>query len=338
MKNQNHYIAVGAAVGMLILILDGRTGLDGAREGIMLCLNTLFPSLFPFIFLSILLTGALSGQAIAPLRLLASVCKMPKGSESLLAVGFLGGYPVGAQSVALLERHGQLPNAHAMRMLAFCNNAGPAFIFGILGTMFSGRIVPLLLWLVHIASALVVGFLIPCTGTMCEITPRMKSVCITESLAQASKAMVSICGWVILMRMVLKFLEVWFLWMLPFPMQVVIAGILELSNGCIRLSDLSCEGLRFMIASGLLSFGGICVTLQTFSVTEGISRKLYFPGKILQCCISILLSCLLQYIFPPESRCYWVPAALISAVVAVFIAIILQYSKNNSRIPAAVGV
>ena len=41
------------SLGMLALILDGRTAIEGARQGIGLCLRTVIPSLFPFFVLSI---------------------------------------------------------------------------------------------------------------------------------------------------------------------------------------------------------------------------------------------------------------------------------------------
>ena len=148
MKKQNLRIAIAAAVAMLVLILDSRTALAGASEGISICLNTLIPSLFPFILLSILLAGSLSGQEIPILRPATKHCRIPKGTESLLAIGFLGGYPVGAQNVALLHRAGQLSDQQATRMITICNNAGPAFIFGILGSMFSSCAVPWLLWMI----------------------------------------------------------------------------------------------------------------------------------------------------------------------------------------------
>ena len=47
--------AAGAA--MLMLILDGRTALTGAAEGIDLCIRTVIPALFPFFVLSPLLMG-----------------------------------------------------------------------------------------------------------------------------------------------------------------------------------------------------------------------------------------------------------------------------------------
>lgn len=337
MKRRNITAAV-AAMGMLVLILDGKTALTGASEGIGLCLRTLIPSLFPFFLLSILLTSSLSGETLPFLRPVTDACKIPDGAQSLLAIGFLGGYPVGAQNVAVLYRSGQISGRQAARLIACCNNAGPAFLFGILGPMFTAKTTPWLLWAVHIASALLVTILLPGgTDTKAVQVPR-RHIAITSALEQSVKVMALVCGWVVLMRMVIAFLERWFLWLLPVAVQAAICGILELSNGCIRLSQIEQEGLRFILAGGLLSLGGLCVTLQTASVTDGISMRLYFPGKVLQCCISVLLCCVLQPVFPAAARCEFFIPMLFAGAAAILCLMFLRYSEKSCGIPVLSGV
>lgn len=338
LKKHNTYITIFASVCMLILILDGRTALHGAREGLSLCLDALIPSLFPYLFLSILLIGSLSGQEIRVLHPIARICKIPTGTESILAISFLGGYPAGAQCVSVMKKQGYLTDVQAFHMLSFCNNAGPAFVFGILGSMFSAGSTPWLLWLVQIVSALLVGFLIPASAAASNILPIHNKTSIMNAFKQSLKAMGSICGWVVLMRIFLAFIETWFLRFFSQPVQILIAGILELSNGCIRISELESEGLRFLIASLLLSFGGICVTLQTASVADDIPIKYYLLGKVLQCSISIFLSSLLQVVFPAPMRYDCRIGAVIAVAIFTLTVSILRHSKNNSRIPAAVGV
>ena len=328
MRFQNRLSAFGAAVGMLILILDSKTALIGASKGINLCISNLIPSLFPFFVLSVLMTGSLSGQTVKILRPICSICRMPEGTESLIAVSMLGGYPVGAQNVSFLFRQGQINAVQAARLLAFCNNAGPAFIFGVLGTVFSGRTTPWFLWLIHLVSAFLVAAFLPDMGGEYKIQSQPQNMRITTALSQAVKITATVCGWVVFMRVILAFMDVWFLHHLPLPIQIILSGILELSNGCIRLRELDCEGLCFLIASGLLSLGGICVTLQTASVADGVDMRLYYPGKILQCCISILLSCLFQFSFPAGGRLKntWIFA--IAGVLTILITVILQYTKK----------
>lgn len=331
MNKRNLCTAIAASLGMLALILDGKTALSGAAEGVELCLNTLIPSLFPFFLLSILLTGTLSGQSVSILRPVAKLCKIPAGAESLLAIGLLGGYPVGAQNVALMHRAGQLSDAQAARMVTFCNNAGPAFIFGILGSMFTDPFVPWLLWFIHILSAITVGMVLPGSLESGPTQPLKRQVRVTDAMEKSIRAMGLVCGWVVLMRMILAFLDRWFLWSLPLSAQVAVCGILELSNGCIRLAQLGDEGLRFLLAAAMLSLGGVCVTLQTTSVTDGISKRYYFPGKILQCCVSIVLADLLR---PGNSF----TIAAIAAVIGIGCILSFRIYEKSSRIPAMVSV
>lgn len=330
MKTHNHHIAIVCAAGMLLLILDSQTALNGAAEGINLCISSLIPSLFPFFVLSILLTGALAGQAIKCLKPIGKLCKLPTGSESVFAVCMLGGYPVGAQNISLLLQQGQLTQTEAIRMLGFCNNAGPSFIFGVLGSMFSKKLIPWLLWSIHLLSALIVGILLPAPENTQKISPQAQHIDLTEALSRAVKLQALVCGWIIFMRVILAFIEKWVLLYFPISLQIISSGLLELSNGCIRLSTLPCEGLRFLIASALLSLGGLCVTLQTVSAAKGISMRMYFPGKLLQCNISILLSCFLQWMFPTKSRFISLGIIAISLIAILFIA--LRLRQNNGGI------
>lgn len=328
MRVQNRLLAFGSAAGMLILILDSKTALRGASDGIELCIRTLIPSLFPFFVLSILLTGALSGQAGRWLRSIGAICRIPEGAESLIAVSILGGYPAGAQNVSVLFRLGQINASQAARLLAFCNNAGPAFIFGVLGSIFPAKATPLFLWLIHLLSAFIVASILPDTNGGSKIRLESQTIRVTDALSQGVKVMALVCGWVIFMRIILLFMDVWFLHYLPIPIQIVISGILELSNGCTRLSELESDGLRFLVSSGLLSLGGICVTMQTASVADGIDMRLYYPGKMLQCTISILLSCFFQLSFPAASRLSYSCIITIGLILIIFTIVILQYMKK----------
>lgn len=341
MKNlnkRNVRTAIAASIAMLVLILDSKTALSGAAEGIDLCLKTLVPSLFPYFVLSGLLTGALYGQPFPFLRPVASLCGIPAGAASLFVVGLLGGYPAGARNVSEMHRIGLLPGKQASRMIVFCNNAGPSFIFGILKPLFSDSAIPWLLWGIHILSAMTVGMILPRVPDDCHVRPSARQFRMNDVLYSSLHAMACVCGWVILMRVVLNFLDQWILRLLPVTIQVALSGLLELSNGCIRLTLLQEESLRFLIASAMLALGGICITLQTASVADGVPMYLYFPGKLIQCCASILLASLLCPLIFPGSPCPCYIAVAISATGISVCMLSLRKFKNSSGIPAVVGV
>lgn len=280
-------------VGMFFLIVDGRTALIGAKEGIELCIQTLIPSLFPFFLFSSMLTNSFVGQPLPILRPLGKLFSMPVGMESLLITSFLGGYPVGAQNVASAYAHGKIGKKDAEKMLSFCSNAGPSFLFGIVSFAFPDKRAAWILWGIHIFTAWMVKKLL--------FHPEFNGRIINNNISSgntvflAVKTMASVCGWVVLFRVIVHFLKRWFLWRINASWQIVVTGILELSNGCCELAEIPDPRLRFVICSGILALGGLCVALQTASVVQGLSMKYYCIGKLLHAVLSIIISICIVY-------------------------------------------
>lgn len=277
MKKRPYLAAPAAALGMLVLILDSRTALNGASDGISLCVKTIVPSLFPFIFLS----GTFAAHCPRAGRFACFLSKpfgIPQGAEALLVPALLGGYPVGAQCVYESHRTGITSIHQAQRMLAYCSNVGPAFLFGILPAFFAQSTTVWSIWAIQIFSILSAAFLFSTSY------PASKTAAAPASfgIEQAIWAMLKICGWVILFRVVIGFCRRWFLWMRSPLVQVLIMGTLELSNGCCMLNLIADEKIRFVVCNVLLAFGGLCVLYQTASVCPGLSMRFYLCGKLIQ--------------------------------------------------------
>lgn len=327
---------VAASAGMLALILDAPTALTGATEGIDLCIKTVIPALFPFFMLSALLTGSLTGTDISILRPLGKLCHIPKGAESLFLTGLLGGYPVGAQCISNACLSGQLNKEDASRMLGFCNNAGPAFIFGMSGFLFQRKSIPFILWMIQIASAIITGMVLPGGSAYQKIRSDSKQLKIGQVLRQSLFATATVCGWVVLFRVILSFCDRWYLWFFSPVTKVILTGILELTNGYIGLEVIQDDSLRFILASIFLSFGGICVGLQTSSVTSqaGLDLGFYFPGKAIQSALSILLSGIAAgYLFKTDAIPCFIPAA----ILLILLIILTRMKKTiiSSSIPGS---
>ncbi len=123
---------------------------------------------------------------LSPLQPIAKLFGLPKGGESLLIPAFLGGYPMGAQAISAAYARGQLKKEDASRMLAFCNNAGPAFLFGMIAPLLPEKWMAWSLWGIHIASALVLATVFPISSQ--EIEPSKQPL---PSLAQSMKTSVA---------------------------------------------------------------------------------------------------------------------------------------------------
>ena len=309
-----------------------------AYDGILLCLKVVIPSLFPFFVICTYLNTTISRYDIGLLRPLGQFCKIPNGKESLLLIGFLGGYPVGAQCITQSYICGSLSKREAERMLGFCNNAGPAFIFGMLSAYFPSKYMLWLLWLVQIISSLITAQILPREEISADNRKTShEPFTATDAVHRSIKAMTAVCSWVVLFKILISVL---FSRLNAIPQWVTIplAGILELVNGCSELSSIHSVGLRFVLSSAFLSFGGICVHMQTFAVTNGLQKQIYLMSKVLQTAISILISVILQYyIFPSTIR--FQPSALyICTILSVTLLIVLTFFRKSSRFSAPIVI
>lgn len=288
------YLApVGWALGMLVLILDGKTALSGAARGVELCIGTLIPSLFPFFVLSAMLTSSLAGGG-------------------LMLTGILGGYPVGAGNTAAAYRTGRLSAQDAARLVVLSNCAGPSFLFGIVAPVLENPWDGFLLWGVYLFSVFLLWTLLPVKRSAAG---GHRPVPLQLALSDSVRAMAGVCGWVILMRVVISILDRWVLWLLPAWGQTAVYGLLELSNGCLSLTAIPPD-TRLVAAAGMISFGGLCVILQTASVADGISLGLYFPGKVFQAAVSMLIASFLSPgVISPVVRGVFAVTALVSGAI-----------------------
>lgn len=284
------WVAIFSCAGLAALILNSKTALMSAREGIDLCLGAVIPSLLPFFFLSTMLTACLKGLRAPMLRPVGRLFGIPKGCEPILLIGLCGGYPVGAQCIGQAYRDGTLKKEDARHMLAFCNNCGPAFIFGIIGQQFPFWWAAWLLWLIHVLSALLVAIILPYQARKGAYTAGC-SINLTDALHRSIRVMAHVCGWIIIFRVLSGFLQHWFGFMLSNDAYVILAGILELTNGCVSLHMISDIGIRFLVSSILIALGGLCVTMQTHSVLpDALKKNMYLSGKLMQTIFSATLA------------------------------------------------
>lgn len=294
---QQNITLIAASVVMLILIFDSKTAFIAAQEGLELCIKTVVPSLFPMIFLSSLLTGRISESAGLEFKPAERLIGLPAGSTGLYLTGLLGGYPIGAKCVADSFYSGAISKTAASHALRFINNAGPSFIFGICSLMFSTRIAIWCIWIIQILSSIITGILMKYNSDNSIKPTTTRNIQKKNLLTSSLLAMASICVWVILFRVMLGFMQRWILWLFPSVIQVLVSGVFELTNGACMLATIPDESVRFVICCMLLSFGGICVVMQTKTVISGLPILPYIKGKAVQTlisgCISITLSTIL---------------------------------------------
>lgn len=323
--------ALGLALAGLGLVLAPGQAMEGAKTGLELCYNVIIPSLFPFFVLSNLVVelglasclGRILEPVMRPLFRVSGPC------ASAVALGFVGGYPVGARTALSLYENGLCTKTEAERLLAFCNNSGPAFILGVVGAgVFGDSRVGLLLYLVHALASLLVGLLFRFHGGRERgqsarraggrtIAAVRLSAAFTGSVARSFQNTLSICAFVTFFSVTIQLLTYFGVFTaLAAGLSAVFAplglteewavrlltGLLEISSGVWSLSGAGTLAGRVSMAAFMLGWAGLSVHCQvlSFLADSGLSTRTYILGKLLHGGLSALLVGILARLWPLE--------------------------------------
>lgn len=277
----------GVWLGLLVsigvgLLLYSRAVSATVSEGLSLCGNVLLPSLFPFFVLSSLLVQRCGGSRVAPVPL-------------AFALGAVGGYPVGAKTVAQLYTQGRIGKEQAVSALRFCNNAGPAFVLGAVGVgLLNDGGLGLRLWGIHLVSALLIGLFFRLKSTPVKadgstpvwVSETQGSEGFLQAVTGAWSAFLNVCAFVLIFSVAVCLLE-----QLPWvsslsePWDGLLYGVLELTGGAARLAGGALPRRVMLPAlSFLLGWGGLSVQCQTVDLLRkaGLPCRSYLNAKLMQ--------------------------------------------------------
>lgn len=269
-----------------------------AREGVTLCLQTVLPSLFPFFVLSSLLVQSDVPRQLS--RAMAGVMYPLFGvsgaGASALILGLLGGYPVGARTVAELYGRGEIGREEAEQLLAFCNNSGPGFFLGVCGTaVFGSARAGMYLYLIHVGAALVTGVLLRRDLGL----PRRKAVSrqrapfdLAAAVQGSFAAVGSVSAFVIFFMVLLRLLSlVPALAALPPLPRAALFGFVEMTNG---VNALPATRTGFVLCAAIMNWGGLSVQTQTCAMLAGsaLSARRCVIGKAVQALAGVPLALL----------------------------------------------
>ena len=317
-----------AASALLIataaLVISPGEAINGAKDGLALCFNVIVPSLFPFFVLSSLVVdlglAAYLGRAME--GLMRPLFRVSGSCAAAVALGFIGGYPVGARTALQLYEQGLCSKTEAERLLAFCNNSGPAFILGVVGAgVFGDSRVGLLLYLTHALASLLVGPLFRFYGgweRRRACAPRPKPIqtvtlpaAFTGAVSRALQSTLNICAFVVFFAVVLRLLSAYgalsgaaaLLSLAGFEgewARRLVAGLLELSSGVASLQGGAGLAGRVSMAAFMLGWAGLSVHCQvlSFLVDSGLSARVYLAGKLCHGLIAAALTWGLTRLFP----------------------------------------
>lgn len=295
----NYFLTILIIIFGVCLIFFSSSNIIAVQTSTDLFLNTIFPSLFPFLIVSELLsyTSIISFLSAKCEKIMKPLFNVPGIGAYPFIMGLLSGYPVGAKIVADLRTQNFISKSEGERLLIFTNNAGPLFVIGSIGcSMYLNSTIGFLFLAVNIISSIFTGFIF---GKICgknnrdysntqitELSFSSLANVISKSIRKAFFTLSNVCGFVIIFSLIISMIKTSGILSLINNIWVenFILGIIEITNGIKLISSISSKSLFFnlVFTSILLSSGGICVLLQVWSCTSNtdLSIKPYIFGKI----------------------------------------------------------
>lgn len=307
-----YFVAVGIAftVGFMLLRFPENAG-RGVTRGVKLCLETLIPSMFPFMFLSSFMInyGIVEKLDKFMSPVMQGVFRLPGVCAAAVFFSMTGGLPVGPKMTADLYSGGYITLSQGQRMLFFCMNPGPAFVITAVGYyMFGSERLGLIIYASVLLSSVIIGVLSAFVwGEKTEVLQFRKKetkseslhTALQESLMQSGRSMLTVCAWVILFSCITELVST-----LPVGegARIFICSILEMTNGCRSLAGI----YPVPLIAGVIGFGGICAHMQVMPavIKLKLGIKYFICARILNGGLSVLISMLLLEIFPVAAETF----------------------------------
>lgn len=148
---------------LIKVVLNPALSLNSAKDGILIWLNILLPSLLPFFIISEILIGFgfvdFIGKLLKPL--MKPLFNVPGEGAFPIAMSMLSGYPVGAKLTSRLREKKLITKAEGNRLICFSSTSGPLFMLGAvsIGMLGDSKLIPLII-IPHYLSILVIGLFI----------------------------------------------------------------------------------------------------------------------------------------------------------------------------------
>lgn len=277
------------------LIIKTEEVTQGVNEALLLCVSAVIPTLFPFFVISGIMvnTGMISvlGKFVAPVaRYIFGISG--KGAVAFL-MGLLCGYPTGAKVIADMYKNGCFRKKEAESLLAFCNNSGPLFVIGAVGTkMLGSHLSGIILYAIHALSAIIsaVAFGLFSKRKKEKEKEIFSAVNMGEALAksveQAVLSILNVCGYVVFFACITTLIK-------PYIRDCFLLSLIEVTAGAKGLVMCGLNHAKLMVLlSGAVGFGGVCVLFQVMSAVSavGLSVKKYLIGKTFQAVVAMTIA------------------------------------------------
>lgn len=307
---------------MLLITTNPNRYTSGTISGLKLFFFSVLPGLFPFMFLTKLLTEL--GFLFKITRRLDNFSQGIFGTPGVSIYAFLmsilSGYPIGAKIISDLYEKNLITSQDAQKMSVFCTTSGPIFIIGSVGSLMFGNFkIGVVLYFSHIISSFLLGIFYhlltkkhnfsfqenKCYKT---ITFSKQDHLISHCINQTINSLFVVGAYITIFYLLgeicnsLKIFDFATKLFLPFANKFnisnndvsgILYGILEVTRGAKTLSS-NTSILSVSFCSMILSFSGISIIMQSMAFLKNAQIKT--RNFVLSKCVHSIVSFIICYL------------------------------------------
>ena len=261
------------------------------------CTKTVVPTIFPFMILSALLMQAVSGKAKNnDPKLFAQGSTEPFFQMLAFVVGALCGFPIGAQIVNDLYNDNKITKAQAKRLFPLSNQCSLAFVtLGVGDALLGSQRQGLYLYIIMILSSLLVFFLFPTKNEDAsqheKINKKEAPRPFVHIVRDATLSTLYTVGFLLLFSIPIALLESA---VKNDSLRLMLTLPLEFTGACRAAIEIIPKEsiLLFPTLATILSFGGICVGMQSELIVKSskLNMRNYYLRKLLQGAFAFLIA------------------------------------------------
>lgn len=293
-------ISFGFVFLLSLFLKNAELAIIQVKEGIRLSLESVIPSLFPFMIISELIVKCGIADVLSkPLARIANLLFGISGKgATVFFIGAICGFPLGARSAVQLYDNGEIDKKELSALMDFSNNPSSAFVISAVGvSLFGSRRLGALLYLTTIMSAVSIGVIRGFSlrkreGRLDTNKPILRGLALkdfTEAVTGSALGVINVCAFVTFFSVVsgavgaaLEALRA------PATIRAVFFSLLEMTSGAAASAGVGGR-LGVLIVAFCLGWSGLSVHCQVLSLCgERIRAARYLASKFIQGMLGVI--------------------------------------------------
>lgn len=293
---------------ILLIIFNVSSSIVSVKNALILWVNNILPTLFPFMFFTSLLslTNSLDFVVNSLGKIFNKIFKAPLISSYIFIMSSLCGYPMGVALTGEYINKNLITQKQGNKILTFCSQSGPLFVVGTVGICFFDSVkIGIIILIVHLISSLICGLLlrnfnVSNNQEMLLIKNKSDNI-LYEAMNKSINSILIVGGYIVIfsiiidLLMALEITQNFIIFLSKFLnidknlVRAIIIGMIEMTRGIKELSLLNLNLKTVItITACIISFSGMSIFLQSFALCK-MNKKSYFFSKILHTIICLII-------------------------------------------------